>query len=211
MAFDFKKEHKEFYSPPKSPTIIEIPTMNYISIKGKGNPNEKNGEYQDAISLLYSIAFTIKMSHKDTYKIDGYFEYIVPPLEGFWWQEDMIEIDYTHKDKFNWISIIRLPDFVTEGDFNWALAETTKKKERDFSKIKFLTYSEGLCVQCMHIGSYNNEPITLQAMEKFSLENDYIIDITPQRFHHEIYLSDPRKCDVSKLKTVLRHPIKIKD
>ena len=185
--------------------------MNYISIKGKGNPNEENGEYQNAMTLLYGIVYTIKMSYKGTYKIDGYFEYVVPPLEGFWWQENTTKINHLNKDQFNWISIIRLPDFVTEDNFNWSITEVTKKKKMDFSKVEFLTYDEGLCIQCMHIGSYDDEVTTLQAMGDFTSNNGYKTDITPQRFHHEIYLSDPRKCDITKLKTVLRQAIKKRD
>lgn len=208
MAFDFKKEYKEFYMPKNKPSIVQIPTMNYIAVRGKGNPNEKNSEYKDSIGLLYAIAFTIKMSYKGPHKIDGYFEYVVPPLEGFWWQEGNNGIDYKSKDKFNFISIIRLPDFITKEDFDWAIDEATKKKKKDFSKVEFLTYDEGMCVQCMHIGSYDEEPKTINLMHEFATENGYELDITETRLHHEIYLSDPRRCDVSKLKTVIRHPIK---
>lgn len=210
MPFDYKKEYKEYYMPPKKPVIIEIPKMNYIAVQGRGNPNEENGKYQEAMGLLYGIAFTIKMSYKGDYKIDGYFEYVVPPLEGFWWQDGIKGIDYACKDAFHWISVIRLPDFVTKADFNWAIAEATKKKKKDFSKVEFFTYDEGLCVQCMHVGSYDDEPDTIQEMNQYALDNGYEIDITTTQFHHEIYLSDPRKCDASKLKTVLRHPIKIR-
>lgn len=208
MAFDYKKEYKEFYMPKNKPSIVEIPKMNYIAVRGKGNPNDENNEYKDSIGLLYAIAFTIKMSYKGTHKINGYFEYVVPPLEGFWWQESKSSIDYKHKDKFNFISIIRLPDFVTKEDFEWATGEATKKKKQDFSKVEFLTYDEGICVQCMHIGSYDNEPKTISLMHEYMIENGYELDITDTRFHHEIYLSDPRRCDVNKLKTVIRHPIR---
>ena len=209
MAFDYKKEYKEFYMPKNKPSIVEIPKMNYIAVRGKGNPNDENSEYKDSIGLLYSIAFTIKMSYKGTYKINGYFEYVVPPLEGFWWQEgNKSSIDYKSKDKFNFISIIRLPDFVTKEDFEWAIDEATKKKKQDFSKVEFLTYDEGICIQCMHIGSYDNEPKTISLMHEYMIENGYELDITDTRFHHEIYLSDPRRCDVNKLKTVIRHPIR---
>lgn len=211
MPFDYKKEYKEYYMPPRKPVIIEIPKMNYIAVRGRGNPNEENGEYQKAMEFLYGIAFTIKMSYKGDHKIDGYFEYVVPPLEGFWWQDGIKGMDYTCKDAFHWISVIRLPDFVTKEDFNWAIAEATKKKKKDFSKVEFFTYDEGICAQCMHIGSYDDEPDTIRAMDQYALDNGYEIDITTTRFHHEIYLSDPRKCDASKLKTVLRHPIKKRD
>ncbi|MCX4365417.1 MAG: GyrI-like domain-containing protein [Bacilli bacterium] len=209
MAFDYKKEYKEFYMPKNKPSIINVPKMNYLAVRGKGNPNEENGEYKEAIGLLYAMAFTIKMSYKGSYKIGGYFEYVVPPLEGFWWQDgQMGNIDYQNKDKLSFISLIRLPDFVTKKDFEWAIDEATKKKKRDMSKVEFLTYAEGLCVQCMHIGSYDDEPATVDLMHKYMEENGYELDVTNTRYHHEIYLSDPRKCDVAKLKTVIRHPIK---
>ncbi|MBP3707453.1 MAG: GyrI-like domain-containing protein [Clostridia bacterium] len=211
MAFDYKKEYKEFYMPKNKPGIVKIPKMNYIAVRGKGNPNDENSEYKDSIGLLYAIAFTIKMSYKGTHKIDGYFEYVVPPLEGFWWQEgNRKTIDYKSKDKFNFISIIRLPDFVTKKDFDWAILEATKKKKQDFSKVEFLSYDEGMCVQCMHIGPYDNEPETINLMHQYMMENGYELDINDTRFHHEIYLSDPRRCDLSKLKTVIRHPIRKK-
>ena len=210
MVFDYKKEYKEFYMPKNKPSIVEIPKMNYIAVRGKGNPNDEEGEYKKTIGLLYGIAFTIKMSYKGTHKIDGYFEYVVPPLEGFWWQDGRVGIDYNQKEELNFISIIRLPDFVTKKDFDWAIEEATKKKKQDFSKVEFLTYDEGICVQCMHVGSYDNEPATVELMHKYMEENGYVLDITDKRFHHEIYLSDPRKCDENKLKTVIRHPIKKK-
>ncbi|MDR0978392.1 MAG: GyrI-like domain-containing protein [Lachnospiraceae bacterium] len=208
MTFDYKKEYKELYMPKDKPTIITVPKMNYIAVRGKGNPNEENGEYQKSISLLYGVAYTIKMSYKGKYKIDGFFEYVVPPLEGFWWQDGIKGVDYAHKENFNFISIIRLPDFVEKEDFEWAIREATKKKKTDFSKVEFMTYNEGICVQCMHIGTYDNEPITAKTMHEFAKENGYELDITDTRYHHEIYISDPRKVDSAKLKTVIRHPIK---
>lgn len=209
MAFDFKKEYKEFYMPKNKPSIVTIPKMNYIAVRGKGDPNEENGEYKVSIGLLYAIAFTIKMSYKGDYKIDGYFQYVVPPLEGFWWQEGLENgIDYNNKSEMNFISVIRLPDFVTKKDFDWAVEQATQKKKQDFSKVEFLTYDEGLSVQCMHIGSYDDEPATVELMHNYIKENGYELDITDKRLHHEIYLSDPRRCDVSRLKTVIRHPIK---
>ena len=210
MAFDYKKEYKEFYMPKAKPAIVTIPRMNYIAVRGQGDPNEENGEYKKAIGLLYGIAFTIKMSYKGDHKIDGYFEYVVPPLEGFWWQNGMSGIDYTRKSNFHFISVIRLPEFVTRDDFTWAIAEATRKKKADFSKVEFFTYDEGECVQCMHIGSYDDEPATIAAMHEFAEINGFVPDITSARLHHEIYLSDPRKCDKSRLKTVVRHPIKRK-
>ena len=211
MAFDYKKEYKEFYMPKNKPNIIEIPKMNYIAVRGKGNPNDENSEYKQTIGLLYSIAFTIKLSYKTSHKIEGYFEYVVPPLEGFWWQNGIEGLDYNRKEDMEFISMIRLPDFVTKEEFNWAINEATNKKKQDFSKVEFLSYDEGLCVQCMHIGSYDNEPATIETMKKYAEENGYEIDINETRFHHEIYLSDPRKCDENRLKTVIRHPIKKKE
>ena len=208
MAFDYKKEYKEFYMPASKPTIITVPKMNYIAVRGKGNPNDENGEYKKSIGFLYAIAFTIKMSYKGSHKIDGYFEYVVPPLEGFWWQDGGGAIDYAHKEGFNFISLIRLPDFVTKADFDWAIEQAAKKKKDDFSMVEFLTYDEGVCVQCMHIGSYDDEPKTVALMHEYMKVNGYDLDITESRYHHEIYLSDLRKCAADKLNTVIRHPIK---
>lgn len=207
MAFDYKKEYKEYYMPKNKPQIIKIPQMNYIAVRGSGNPNDENGEYKEAIGLLYGIAYTIKMSYKSSYKIEGFFEFVVPPLEGFWWQEGINGIDYNHKEAFNWISIIRLPDFVTKEDFEWAVMEAEEKKGMDFSKAEFLTYNEGLCVQCMHIGPYDDEPATVKLMDEYIKENGYETDITDKRYHHEIYLSDVRKCKPDKLKTVDRKSV----
>lgn len=210
MAFDYKKEYKEFYLPSKKPGIIDIPEMNYIAVRGKGDPNEPEGEYKTAMSLLYSIAFTIKMSYKGNHQIEGYFSYVVPPLEGLWWQEGNTQIDYSHKEKFEWIAMIRLPEFVTKEEFDWAIREATEKKNSDFSKVEFFTYKEELCVQCMHIGTYDDEPATITKMNEYVEENGYINDLSDTRLHHEIYLSDPRRCAPEKLRTVIRHPIKPK-
>ena len=211
MAFDFKKEYKEFYMPKDKPSIVTIPPMNYLAVRGHGDPNEEAGEYKDAIGLLYGIAFTIKMSKKGSRQIEGYFDYVVPPLEGFWWQSGISGVDYAHKEKFIWISVIRLPDFVTKADFDWAIEEATRKKKTDFSKVEFLQVDEGLCVQCMHIGSYDNEPATVDLMHRFMEEQGYELDISDTRRHHEIYLSDARKMAPEKLKTVIRHPIRRKE
>ena len=208
MAFDFKKEYKEFYLSDKKPGVILVPKMNYIAVRGQGDPNQKDGEYKQAIGLLYGIAFTIKMSKKGDHQIDGYFDYVVPPLEGFWWQPGVTGINYAHKEDFRWISVIRLPDFVTKADFNWAVDEATKKKKTDFSKVEYMTYDEGLCVQCMHIGSYDDEPKTVALMHEYMEQQGYALDITDQRLHHEIYLSDARKVAPEKLKTVIRHPVR---
>ena len=210
MPFDFKKEYKEFYMPKGKPEIVVVPKMNYIAVRGKGNPNEEDGEYKKSIELLYGIAYTIKMSKKGDHKIEGYFDFVVPPLEGFWWQENVDGIDYCHKENFQWISVIRLPDFVTKVDFEWAIEEATRKKKMDFSKVEFLEIEEGLCVQCMHSGSYDDEPATVAAMDKFIADNGYENDISEARRHHEIYLSDARKVAPDKLKTVIRHPIRKK-
>lgn len=208
MAFDFKKEYKEFYMPARKPSIVTVPKMNYLAVRGSGNPNAENSEYKNSIGLLYSIAFTIKMSYKGAHKIDGYFEFVVPPLEGFWWRDNAAAIDNADKDGFNFVSLIRLPDFVAKNDFDWAMQEATKKKKQDFSKVEFLTYDEGVCVQCMHIGPYDDEPKTIVLMHEYISANGYELDINERRYHHEIYLSDPRKCAAEKLKTVVRHPIK---
>ena len=208
MAFDFKKEYKEFYMPKDKPAIVTVPKMNYISVRGHGDPNDENGDYKAAIGLLYAIAFTIKMSKKGDHRIDGYFDYVVPPLEGFWWMDGTAGIDYAHKEAFNWISVIRLPDFVTEKDFRWAIQEATAKKKQNFSKVEFFTYDEGLCVQCMHIGSYDDDPETVEKMHRYLEEQGYVLDISDKRLHHEIYLSDARKVAPEKLKTVIRHPIR---
>ena len=208
MAFDFKKEYKEFYMPAARPSIVTVPPMNYIAVRGEGDPNAEDGAYKQAIGLLYGIAFTIKMSKKGDHRIEGFFDYVVPPLEGFWWQDGVKWIDYARKDRFQWISVIRLPDFVTKKDFDWAVAEATRKKKTDFSRAEFLTCDEGLCVQCLHIGSYDDEPATVEQMHRYMEEQGYTLDITDQRLHHEIYLSDVRKVAPEKLKTVIRHPIR---
>ena len=208
MAFDFKKEYKEFYMPKNKPEIVTVPKMNYIAVRGSGDPNEEDGDYKKAIGLLYAIAFTIKMSKKGDHKIEGYFDYVVPPLEGFWWQDGVAGIDYAHKESFNWISVIRLPDFVTEEDFRWAVNEAAEKKKQDFSKVEFLTVEEGLCVQCMHIGPYDDEPATVLKMHEYMEQQGCALEITDKRLHHEIYLCDARKVAPEKRKTVIRHPIK---
>ncbi len=210
MAFDFKKEYKEFYMPKDKPAIVTVPKMNYIAVRGHGDPNDEADEYKAAIGLLYAIAFTIKMSKKGDHRIEGYYDYVVPPLEGFWWMDGIVGVDYAHKEAFNWISVIRLPDFVTEEDFRWAVKEATDKKKQDFSKVEFFSCDEGLCVQCMHIGSYDDEPATVDKMHRYMEDNGYVLDITDKRLHHEIYLSDARKVAPEKLKTVIRHPIRRK-
>ncbi|MBQ8958555.1 MAG: GyrI-like domain-containing protein [Bacteroidales bacterium] len=206
MAFDFKKEFKEFYLPASKPAIVTMPVMNYLAVRGKGNPNDEGGEYKASLELLYGIAFTIKMSKMGDHRIEGYFDYVVPPLEGLWWAENG-EVDYAHKEDFQFISMIRLPDFVTREDFDWAIAEATRKKKKDFSKVEFFHFEEGKCVQCMHIGSYDDEPATIKAMADYAESQGYKMAISEHRRHHEIYLSDPRKTASEKLKTIIRYPI----
>lgn len=208
MAFDFKKEYKEFYMPKNKPEIVTIPPANYIAVRGKGDPNEVDGSYQKAVGILYAIAYTLKMSYKGSYKIDGYFEYVVPPLEGFWWQDNIKGVDYSDKSSFNWISVIRLPDFIKKPDFDWAVTEASKKKKIDCSIAEFFTIDEGLCIQMMHIGAYDDEPATVAIMDKYLETSGYENDFSHNRLHHEIYISDPRKTETSKLKTVIRHPVK---
>ena len=208
MAFDFKKEYKEFYMPKNKPEIVNVPEINYIAVRGKGDPNEENGAYQKAIGVLYAVAYTLKMSYKTDYKIKGFYEYVVPPLEGFWWQDNVEGIDYSDKSTFNWISVIRLPDFVTKDDFSWAVETASKKKKIDCSSAEFFTVTEGLCVQIMHNGPFDNEPETVAIMDKYLIENGYLNDMSEKRLHHEIYMSDARKIAPEKWKTVIRHPIK---
>ena len=208
MAFDFKKEYKEFYMPKNKPEIVTVPKANYIAVRGKGNPNEIDGAYQQAISILYAVAYTLKMSYKTEHKIEGFFEYVVPPLEGFWWQDNVDGIDYADKAAFNWISVIRLPEFITQKDFEWAVETASEKKKLDCSSAEFLTVDEGLCVQIMHIGAFDDEPQTVALMDEYVAQNGYENDITESRLHHEIYLSDARKVAPEKWKTVIRHPIK---
>lgn len=215
MAFDYKKEYKEFYLPKNKPQLVDIPEMNFIAVRGKGDPNVEGGDYKAAIGILYGIAFTIKMSKKGSRRIEGYFDYVVPPLEGFWWQDcaggskdKAGVIDYARKDNFNWISVIRLPEFVTKEDFDWAVREASKKKDGDFEKAEFLTVNEGICVQCMHVGPYDDEPLTIEMMDKYLEEAGYENDFSKNRLHHEIYLSDARRTAPEKLRTVIRHPVK---
>ncbi len=210
MAFDFKKEYKEFYLPPAKPVVVTVPKANYIAVRGKGNPNEEGGAYQQAIGILYAVAYTLKMSYKTDHRIEGFYDYVVPPLEGFWWQEGIDGVDYSDKSTFCWISVIRLPDFITKADFDWAVQTSSKKKKIDCSKAEFLTIDEGLCVQIMHIGPYDDEPASVALMDRFLEENGYENDLSATRLHHEIYLSDARKIAPENWKTVIRHPIKKK-
>lgn len=208
MAFDFKKEYKEFYLPKNRPEIVTVPKAKYLAVRGQGDPNEEGGAYQAAIGVLYAVAYTLKMSYKTDYRIEGFFEYVVPPLEGFWWQEGVRGVDYAHKEAFHWLSVIRVPDFVTERDFRWAVETATKKKKLDCSAAEFLTIEEGLCVQILHQGPYDDEPATVALMDQYLLESGYVNDLNETRLHHEIYLSDARKVEPAKWKTVIRHPIR---
>ena len=206
MAFDYKKEYKEFYLPPRTPGIVTVPAMNFLAVRGQGDPNEEHGAYKQALEQLYAVASTIKMNKRNP--PEGYFDYVVPPLEGLWWQEGVHGVDYTRKADFRWISLIRLPEFVTKPVFDRAVREATEKKQRDFSRVEFFSWDEGLCVQCMHIGPYDDEPATVAAMEEYARVQGYEPDFSQGRFHHEIYLSDVRRCQSEKLKTVIRQPIK---
>lgn len=208
MAFDYKKEYKEFYLPPRKAQIVNLPKMQFVAVRGKGNPNDEDGEYKSALNILYGISYTIKMSKMGDHRIEGYFDYVVPPLEGLWWQEEIDGIDYSRKEDFNWISMIRLPDFVSESDFEWAKKSVQEKKKLDSSRAELFTFTEGCCAQIMHLGSYDDEPVSVKAMDDFVAANSYALDFSKTRLHHEIYLSDPRKCAPEKLKTVIRHPVK---
>ena len=208
MAFDFKKEYKEFYMSKSVPEIVTVPKANFIAVRGMGDPNQEGGAYQSAVSILYAVAYTLKMSYKTDYRIEGFFEYVVPPLEGFWWQEGTDGVDYRDKSTFHWISVIRLPEFVTKKDFDWAVEEAARKKKLDCSLAEFLTIEEGLCVQIMHIGPFDNEPSTVALMDQYIAENGYANDMNETRLHHEIYLSDARKAAPEKWKTIIRHPIR---
>ena len=210
MAFDFKKEYKEFYLPKNKPAIVEVPPANYIAVRGKGDPNEEGGDYKKAIGVLYAVAYTIRMSYMGGRQIEGFYDYVVPPLEGFWRQEGAEGFDYRRKSEFLWTSVIRLPDFVKKEDFDWAVAEASRKKKLDCSGAEFLTVDEGLCVQMMHLGPFDDEPASIALMAAYLAENGYENDLSARRLHHEIYLSDTRKVPPERWKTVLRHPIKRK-
>ena len=208
MAFDYKKEYKAFYLPPRTPGIVTVPAMNFLAVRGQGDPNQEGGAYKRALELLYAVAFTIKMSKLGSHAIEGYFDYVVPPLEGLWWQEGRTGLDLRPKEALSWISLLRLPEFVTKEVFDWAIREAMEKKRQDFSPVEFFPWEEGLCVQCMHIGPYDDEPATVSAMDAYAQAQGYTADFGEGRFHHEIYLSDVRRCKPERLKTVIRHPIR---
>jgi len=208
MAFDFKKEYKELYLPKTEPGIIMVPKMKFVAVRGKGNPNDESGEYSRAVKMLYALSYTLKMSPKSNYQIEGYFDYVVPPLEGFWWIPVLKGMDYNRKDLLHWIVIIRLPDFITPEDLAWAKETVQRKKKIDCTKAEFLTIEEGLCVQMMHFGAFDDEPKTIKKMHTYVEEQGYMLDFSDTRMHHEIYLSDIRKVAVENWKTVIRHPIR---
>ncbi len=208
MAFDFKKEYKAFYLPKERPEIVTVPKANYIAVRGMGDPNEEDGAYQRAIGVLYAVAYTIKMSKMGDHRIDGYFDFVVPPLEGFWWQEGANGVDYGRKSAFQWYAVIRLPNFVTRADFDWAVETAARKKKLDCSAAEFLTVDEGLCVQILHTGPFDDEPGSVALMDEYIRQNGYENDFDSGRLHHEIYLSDARKVPPEKWRTVIRHPIR---
>lgn len=211
MPFDYKKEYKEFYLPPKTPRIVEVPAMDFLAVRGQGDPNQEGGAYKAAVGQLYAVAYTIKMSKLGKHQLEGYFDYVVPPLEGLWWMEGGGAIDFAHKERFHWISMIRLPQFVTREAFHWAVQEAERKKGLDCSGVEFFSYEDGLCVQCMHLGPYDGEGETIRAMERCAEEQGYILDQSEHRRHHEIYLSDVRRCRPERLKTVIRQPVRRRD
>lgn len=210
MPFDFKKEYRDLYMPKTKPSIVDVPAMRFIAVEGSGDPNEEGGAYKHALELLYGIAYTLKMSYKTDHQIDGFYQYVVPPLEGFWWQPSIAGVDYARKESFSWVSVIRVPEFVGEDDFAWAIDTATAKKGLDFSPVRLAQIEEGLCVQCMHVGPYDDEPATVAAMHEYAEAQGYALDFTDERRHHEIYLSDPRKANPARMKTVVRHPVRKK-
>lgn len=208
MPFDFKKEYRDLYQPKTKPSIVQVPSIRFLAVEGEGDPNEAGGAYQHALELLYGVAYTLKMSYKTDRVIEGFYQYVVPPLEGFWWQPDVEGVDYANKAGFHWLSVIRVPEFVSDQDFDWAIEAATAKKRMDFSPVRLVEVDEGLCVQCMHVGPYDDEPATVAAMHEFAEAQGFVPDFSDERRHHEIYLSDPRKADPAKMKTVVRHPIR---
>lgn len=207
---DYKKEYKDLYQPTTKPSIIEVPEMLFITVAGYGDPNT-SAAYQEAMEILYGLSFTIKMSKMNGTQPEGYFEYVVPPLEGLWYIDGgcFDGVNVTDKNLFRWISMIRQPEFVTEDVFEAAKKALAKKKpELDLSKAKFIRLEEGLCVQIMHKGPYDNEPETIEKMKQYVKENGYEEDFSDTRLHHEIYLSDPRRCAPERLRTVIRHPVR---
>jgi len=213
---DYKKLNKELYQPGIAPGIVDVPQMLFLCHDGQGNPNEAGGAYQKALEAIYAVTYTIKMSKMSGKAPHGYFEYTVPPLEGLWWLRDDAETDFfAGKERYQWSSLIRQPEFVTEEVLLWAKEEIMRKKpEVDTSCVRLLTFTEGLCAQVLHLGPFDNEPETLAKLEAFIHENNLITDIGTElpggmrRRHHEIYMGDPRKAKPESMKTVLRHPVR---
>lgn len=204
MAYDFKKEQKAFYVPGRRPVLIDVPPMRYVAVSGEGDPNEEGGEYKRAMEAVYAVAYTIRMSPQSGFNIPGYFAFVVPPLESLWSMED--GIDLSRKDALEWTAMIRLPDFVTQEVFDEAVANAAAKKGIDPELPAYLKYNEGSCVQCLHVGSYDDEPATIRSLVDFAAAQDLTIEQEPRR-HHEIYLSDPRRTATGQLRTVIRLPV----
>jgi hypothetical protein len=210
MAYDFKKEFKVMYNPKTEPSIIDVPTMRFLMVDGKGDPNT-SAEYEAAVEALYTISYSIKMSKMSGNTPDGCFDFVVPPLEGLW---DVYDENYTggipaNKSQFVWTLMLRAPEFAAPEALEAAKASSAKKKpDVDTSHVQLEDFTEGLRVQIAHIGSYDDEPQTAAKMDAFATANGYAIDFASGRLHHEIYLGDPRKTAPEKLKTVLRHPIR---
>ena len=208
MAFDFKKEYRKYYLPGTAPALVHVPPMNFVAVRGAGDPNEADGAYQRALAVLYAVAYTVKMSKLGDHRIEGYFDYVVPPLEGFWRQSGTGGVDYSRKADFRWIACILLPDFVTRADFDWAVGEASRKKKLDCAAAEYLSIEEGLCAQLLHVGSYDDEPASVERLHAFIRAQGCEPDYSDARQHHEIYLSDPRKTAPEKLKTVIRLPVR---
>ena len=208
MAFDFKKEFKEYYAPGKKPTLVTIPSATFLAVTGRGDPNEPDGDYKSAIALLYGVAYTIKMSKLGKTHLPGYFDYVVPPLEGFWRAPTTTGLFVEDKSSLEWRSVIRTPEFVDANVLRWAREEAARKKDGDFARVELFTLEEGLCAQALHVGSYDDEPTTIAAIREFAQAQGYAFDLDGEQRHHEIYLSDPRRVAPEKLKTIIRIPIR---
>lgn len=204
--FDYKKEYKDLYLPKNKPMIIKVPIMTFIMINGTKDPNN-NKDFQNALEMLYGISFTIKMSKKKGNQPKGYFEYVVPPLEGLWWIEEG-NFSFFERENWKWTLMIRQPDFVDETVFKWACQELKAKKSNlNIEKIRLEQFEEGLSAQIMHKGPYNNEPQTIKELSEFIKKENLLDKVEIGGKHHEIYLSDPRKSKPENLKTVIRHPV----